>query len=899
MLRRLRRAFAAIRARARFERDMREELQAHLQHRADDLANRGLSRDEAIRQARVEFGGLESYKEQCRDASRFPPIRPFLGLFADLTLACRRLLATPLFLIFAVISLALGVSVTTTVYSTLYALLWKPLGIRDAPNVAVVTAIDGASRWRGVISAPDLDDLRQRQQSFVALAAYLDMRQSFETPHAAETVSITAVSGHFFSVLGIEAARGRVIQPADEARRAAVLVLSDSTWRKRFAGDPDIVGKTARIGAERFEIVGVAPSRFGGLQNFGGWAPVGWVPITAAPVVSSAAAARDQRRLTVVGRLATGRTVAVAAAELSTIAASLDASYPARAFRAGDGSPRVVPRQWSAKPVTEAVKPPMPISMDGLLLGLTLLVLLVACTNLANLMLSRGALRLHEYAVRRALGASRWRLVREFMVEGAIITLIAGACTVWLIRVFIAMATVEIPTGFGSISIDPELNLSAILFASAALLGSMVVFGLEPALSLTRNALGVQLTSEAGAAPAARGRRQHALIRWQVAISACFFIITAVLARTVVSEARNDSGIALDRLAVTTVHFGVLGWDEGRARHTLDRALALARARPDIDAVALTTGLPFGFQMTPRAEITTPDRPFMKGVRMGSTSVLSGTPELLRTLAVPLVRGRHFTEHDDAGAPRVVIVSELTERGLFGTSGAVGRPIILRASEQKPPETFTVVGVAKQTDVDRLMSRVDHLVYVPFAQNYLPNVALVARGSDDPTNVAHALQIALRQADPDLGTGIVGAASWLTAGPFMAARIAAALAGALGVLTLILATVGLYGVQAHIVAHRTREVGVRMALGAASSQIERMVLRDGFRPVLEGLFIGLLLGTLARAAIRSLLEVPIQLVDPYALALVPIPLAIAAFVASYVPARRAARVDPNVALRHL
>ena len=851
----------------------------------------------------MEFGAIESYKEACRDARGLPLIRPFLGLFGDISLAFRRLLATPMFLIFAVVSLALGVSVTTTVYSTLYALLWKPLGIRDAPGVAVVTAFDVRERWRWSMSVPDFDDLRQRQQSFADVAGYIEVFQPLEFPRASELVAIEAVTGNYFRALGIAAAHGRVIQPADDERRTPVLVLSHSMWRRRFAADPTVVGKTVRIGSQPFEIVGVAPATFAGLQSTGGRPSAGWVPFTTASLAAKAAPAtadpRDRREVTVVGRLAAGRTVTMAAAELAAIGAALDASYPAHAFRAGDGSRQVVARRWSAKPASEATRPTPGLRVDYLLVGLTLLVLLVACTNLANLMLSRGALRLHELAVRRALGASRWRLVRELLVEGTIITIIAAGSAIALTRVMMALATLEIPTAHGPVFVDPELNVSALLFASTALLVSMIVFGLEPALSLTRNTVNVHLASEAGAAPATRARRQRSFIRWQVAVSACFFLITAVLIRTVVAEARNDSGIALDRLAVATVHFGVLGWDESRARNALERALEQTRARSDIAAVAVSSGLPFGFQMTPLAQITTPDRPFVKGVRLESTAVLSGTPDLLRTLDVPLVRGRNFDGRDDAGAARVMIISELTERKLFGTTGAIGREIVLRHSEKRPVETFTVVGVAKQTDVDALMERKDHLVYVPFAQSYYPNVALVARGSGDPANVARALQTALRQADPDLGTGVAGAASWLTAGPYVAARIAAALAGALGALTLILAMVGLYGVQAQIVAQRTREVGVRMALGAASSQIERMVLRDGFRPVVQGLIIGLFLGTLARAVIRATLAAPMSIVDPFTLLVVPIPLGIAAFLASYVPARRAARVDPNVALRHL
>jgi predicted lysophospholipase L1 biosynthesis ABC-type transport system permease subunit len=538
-----------------------------------------------------------------------------------------------------------------------------------------------------------------------------------------------------------------------------------------------------------------------------------------------------------------------AAAELAAISTSLDTSHPTRSFRPGDGALVVTRRQWSARDVVAAARPSTGASIDGLLIGMTLLALLVACTNLANLMLSRGALRLHELAVRRALGASRWRLVREFLAESVWITLLGAACTFILTRTFLLAATVEIPTPHSPITIEPELNLSALLFTSA-LLASAIVFGLEPALNLTRKTLNLQLASEAGAAPVSTGRRQRSLIRWQVAISGCFFIVTAVLAKVVVAEARNDTGIALDRLAVTTLHFGLQGWDESRARPALDRALAIARRHPEIAAVTVSSGLPFGL-MTQGAEITTPDRPFRKGARAAQSVVLAGSPELLRTLDVPLLKGRNLDARDE------------------------------------------------QTDVDTVMSRDDHLIYVPYAQRYLPNVALVARTAKNPAVAVSILQAALREAAPDLPAGTSGPAYWLAAGPYVAARIAASLAGALGALTLILAMVGLYGVQAQAVAHRTREVGVRMALGADAGQIGRMVLREGFRPVVQGLLIGLVLGILTRAGIGALLFARVAIIDPFALAVVPVPLAIAAFLACYLPARRAARVEPTVALRHL
>jgi hypothetical protein len=354
LLRRLRRACDAVWTRARFERDMRDEIHAHIQHRADDLASRGMTPDEAARRARLEFGAINSWKEQCRDARGVALVRPFLGLFGDIAFACRRLLATPLFLAFAVLSLALGVSVTTTVYSTLYALLWKPLGIRDAPQVAVVTASDGRERWRSTMSGPDFEDLRQRQQSFADVAAYREIMQPLELPRASELAVIEAVTGNYFGALGVGAAHGRVLQPSDDERGAPVLVLSDVIWRRRFDADPAVVGKTVRIGGWPVEIVGVAQTTFAGLQSTGGRPPAGWMPLSTSAQLARPAPAsadpRDRRDLTVVGRLAPERTATTAAAELAAIGATLDGAHPAHAFRAGDGARLVVARRWSARP---------------------------------------------------------------------------------------------------------------------------------------------------------------------------------------------------------------------------------------------------------------------------------------------------------------------------------------------------------------------------------------------------------------------------------------------------------------------------------------------------------------------------------------------------------------------
>jgi putative ABC transport system permease protein len=396
-----------------------------------------------------------------------------------------------------------------------------------------------------------------------------------------------------------------------------------------------------------------------------------------------------------------------------------------------------------------------------------------------------------------------------------------------------------------------------------------------------------------------RAGRQRAFIRWQVATSVTFFLIASVLARVVIAEARHDSGVDVDRLAVGIAFLPRQTWDQARALRSMTAVLDLLAHEPGIDGAALATGAPFGFNGTSWAQATTPDKPFMPGRQFAITDMLASTPSIFRTLGVPIVRGRAFDARDDAAAPNVMVVSDKTARTFFGTADAVGRQLVTRVWGRPPDETWTIVGVARATDSGRLMSRSNDTVYVPLAQHSEPLIAVYARTSGDPLRAAQLIQTSARRADPDLAIGTAGPASTVLAGPYFAARVAATLASALGLLTLVLAMVGLYGVQAHLVTHRTREVGVRMAIGATRRHIEGMILREGFTPVLQGAGLGVVLAVLARLALRTFMNGDIQPLDPVAFALVPIPLVAAAFLACSIPARRAARVDPNVALRHL
>ncbi|MEX2663708.1 MAG: ABC transporter permease, partial [Vicinamibacterales bacterium] len=868
----------------------------------------GMPRDEAVRQAHVEFGAVEAYKEQCRDASGFASLRVLHGFGADLKVASRRLLATPMFTVFAVLSLALGVGVTTAVYSSVDTVLWKDRVIPESDRVAVVMGAEaGQHAVQGVVSVPDFEDFRAAQQSFTRITGAYRIVPSVVTPDTTILTSGEAVDEAYFDTLGAGVALGRPVQRADVETSAPVVVLGHWLWRSRFAGDSSIIGRTIRLAGRPFEVIGVAPDGFQGAvagpRRPQLWVPsttIGWFGVAAGRTVTTPE--RDRRRLTVVGRLRPGVTVQTASAELGSFAQGLDAAYPRAPRAEGGGPPR---RGWFAKKFDDTDRErSMNLTAGLLIVGLVGLVLVVACTNLSNLMLARGTMRHQELAVRGALGAPRWRLVREQLAETLLIAVLGGAVSFVVLRVLMTVLNVEIPIGPSMVvSAQPQINAAALMATIGALLLALAVFGLEPALRITgtRDVRDV-LAAGGGSVGTPTTKRQHRLLRWQVAISAGFFIIASMSARYLASEARHDPGVVLDRMAVAIVSFYGSQWDETKARGAVDRILQEGARTPGVEAVAVSTGLPFGTTITPSAEISTPDKPIQPRGEHGWAVLMAVTPQYFRAAGTPLLRGRGFDDRDTAASQRVVIIGESAARELFGTSDAVGREILLKVDSRgyRPEEEVrrvTVAGVAADADTTHYSSRRGHTVYLPFAQEYAPYVTVIARTF--APDAVPALRQLIRKADPDVPIERIGTAHSILAGPYVFLRAAGIVAVALGALTLLLAMVGLYGVQSQAVAHRTREIGVRMSLGATAAQVRAMVLKDGYKPVLQGLAIGLFIGIAGRAIVRSVMVAPLEIVDPWMLLVVPVPLLFAAFFACYLPARRASRVDPNVALRHL
>jgi putative ABC transport system permease protein len=823
----------------------------------------------------------------------------------DVRFALRRLRMAPAFTIFAVVSLALGLGVSTAVYSAVRTLLWMPVGIPEPGRLLSWTA---AGRFVASVSWPDFLDIRGQQSSFSAVAASRRMAAAVSIGSTIETVFGESVSGEYFEALGLTARQGRLLQAQDETAKARVAVVSEAFWRTRLNGDPSAIGRPFKLGGETFEIVGVVKGSFHGMNTM---LPAAvWIPEVSVPDKGGtgwpARVLRDRNlpSFALWGRLKPGIPPARASAEASVIAQRLDAAYPLRSLSASTQAGPPPRRVWTLRDGTEAAGEADRLdALGSAILFAVATVLLIACTNLANLSLAKGTSRAQETAVRTALGASRARLVREQLIESGIVTLAGSGLGLVVLLALTRFFETDLPFAQNVVlHFKPEVNAPVLLASAAATILALLVFGLWPALQSTRDDLRGGLGAGALATPA-RWRLHRSLVAWQVGGSVAMVLAAAMCVKVIDWASRLDPGIDYQHLALAQVDFALNGKDEARARATLDEILTGLRAQPGIERVSASSGLPFGL-MPPSVCVTSVQEPFTGTRDVGRYSFrIAATPDMLSTLGMRIVRGRGFTDRDDGSAPRVAILSEGIAREVFKTTDVVGQSIMLYpwrriVNSSVVPEVHTVVGVSADTDTFMLTRRGNPPVFVPLAQRYEPVLTIAARAAN-PGAAAGTLRAVIRRADPELAVSAIGTGTRLLIGPFFLLRILAGLATALGAVALVLAMAGLYGVLSHVVARRTREIGIRIAIGADRARIFRLILRDGLRPVLKGLVIGLGVGVLLRIALRATVVTTLSPIDVVVFALAPIPFVAAALLACYLPAARASRVDPNVALRDL
>lgn len=825
----------------------------------------------------------------------------------EVRLAGRRLWATPVFTAFAVVSLSVGLGVTTAVYSTAGALFWSASSIEDADHLSVVTRqVPGAGMgWRGVISRPDFDELRSHVRSVPAVAASSAVVSALNDGAETSSFVVEAVTGNYFAMLPLPLYLGRGIEEADDRPGAdPVVVLSHHVWQSKTGADRGVLGRTVRIGGHPFVVIGVVDddglSRrdLYGQYAFGG---DGWIPLAARNIVTGVVTTPgDRPGLTVIARMPAGLSLQTVAAEAGAIGAALDRETPLpRGDSAAGSAPRW--RKWSATTAGAIDREETAIvrAAGGGVVLLVSLVLLVACTNIANLTLGRGASRQHEFAVRRALGASRGRLIREQCAESAVLAALGGLGALLVTKVLLRSFTTDIPLGsnFQLIALQPRLNVTALIGAGGLLLVSLVVFGVVPAMHLTRASLNGRLASDASGVRPTRWRGRRRLIACQVAASTAFLLIAAASTRAVTADARHDPGFDLRHLAVGFVSLRSMHDDTARVQRAIEALDAAAHAQTGFESVALASGLPMGVgnRLRQVAQVSNVD-----GEQAFPVVAMPATPGIFRTLAVPMLRGRGFDGHDSATTKRVIVVSERVARQAFGTADAVGKSMIYQGAWETAPQIVEVIGVTRDTDPVEPRDRRFGSVYLPLTQQSTDNLIIVGRTAGNPAPMARTFSRIVRDAEPDLAVEFAGTGSMVMTPRFVVLRVAAIMSGGLSMLSVTLAMLGLYGVLSHIVASRTREIGLRLALGAEASQVRRMTVGDGMQPVIWGLGVGLFVGIGARGALGAVVSgLNISAIDPLAFGLATVTLVAAGLFACYLPARSASKVDPNVALRHL
>ena len=812
----------------------------------------------------------------------------FDSVVQDVRYGWRLLRRSPLFTVTSALSLAIGIGANTTIFSVASAMLFRPLPGLDNPARLVDIGRTQDGKGFDNSSYPNFRDLRARVTTLTDVYAIKLEAQPMGLggQDGAERIYGAEVSANYFTVLGTKPALGRLLIEDDDRGAPGdhpVLVISHELWTRRFGGDRDIVGKTVPINGHPFTIVGVAPPRFQGTTVMRSDA---WVPLSATVLASprqnaSMFESRAAVWLMMGGRLKPGVSVAQANAEVAAIGAALEREHPrenrGKSFKAMDSA--VVPGNIDVF-----------AGFLALLMGIVGLVLLIACVNLSGMLLARAAARQREIAVRLAIGASRWRLARQMIAETSLLFVAGGVLgvvlSIWLRGLLLSvLPALPVPVG-----IEMPLDLRVLAFAIVASLAAAILSGLAPALHSTKADLVPALKADS-AQSGGRMRLRSAFLVGQVALSLLLVLTAGLFLRSLSRSASAPTGFDQANVDVVMLDLSLAKYTEATGPQFARQLLSRLAAQPGIRRAALAADLPLDGGRKGFGSIRTP------GLRRGDREEVEAewnviTPGFFSTLNLPLVRGRDFTDADVAGAPRVAIMNESMARLIWGTPDVLGRT--LQTDDSDSWETLTVVGVTSDARLDSLEGQVGACLYVPFAQRYTPRVSLVIKNAGS-TSVPLARRV-IHHLDPDLPVTQAVTMADVTALTTIPQRLAAAVAGSLGIVGLLLAAIGIYGVTSYGVNRRVREIGLRMALGADRGSVLRLVLRQGLGLTGIGIAIGLIAGAGVAQVVRSLLF-GVSALDPVTFLSGAALFVAVAIGATLGPARRATKVDPMVALR--
>jgi predicted permease len=900
MLNRVTVRLRALFRRDRVEQELDEELQYHVAKDIDRHIARGLGPEEARSAVARGFGNVEALKEQSRDARG---TRLIEDLIADLRYALRVLRRSPGFATVAVLTIALGMGANTAIFTIVDAVLLKTIPVR-APGQLFFLDVVGSDGNLGAPPYPAFERLRDHSRSFSGIAAFSFGSETLTIDGQAEQVVRQGASASYFDVLGVKAMLGRTFEPADEQLDPPVAVLSYGYWQRRFGGNPDVIGKTmGYVGARNtsgtrqrapdrtLTIVGVTPPGFVGLSP--GHPIDVTIPITLAPA--------ERRRdsfswwFHAVARLGPGMSRERARAEIGPIWQRFmrDAGFSKEDRERRFDRIELTPASRGLAVLRDQFSKPL-----LLLTGIVGLVLLIACSNIANLLLARATARRREFAVRMAIGASRFRVVRQLLAESLL--LFAMGSVVGLL--FASWGTRALARFFAvgryPILFDLQLDLRVLLFTAALCLITGVFFGLVPACRAARVEAYTDIKEGAGQTTSARLRLPvgRALVVFQVTLSLVLLVGAGLFIRTLNNLRTIDLGFRpakVLRLDIDTLELDPSFQRRSpRSTHILDRI----RVLPGVQSASLSRYTPLsGTHYGMRVNVT--------GVEGDQhTAFNEVSAQYFETMGIPLRLGRTFTAGDRSTAPRVAILNETAARSYFGDRSPLGARIETAQSETSEGGyggVYEVVGVVGDSKHQNFHDNAPRFLYVPLLQPVQPlgPLTLAVRTTSDTASLIEVVRREVREVGPDILVTNIATMQEHVDHVFIRERLVAILSGGFGILGLLIAAIGLHGVMAYSIVRRTSEIGIRMALGASATAVSWQVVREALILASIGVAVGIPLSLLAARAAASLLY-GVQPTDAATLSVSASVLIVVATLAAYIPARRAARIDPTVALRH-
>ena len=806
-------------------------------------------------------------------------------MLQDIRYAVRKLSRTPGFTTIAAFTLALAIGATTAIFSVIDGVLLKPLPFRDPERVVRVTNLRDGNRM--VSSVPDFLDIRAQSKSYASLAALDAQAMNLTGGSEPERIGAARVGATFWSLLGVTPQVGRGFAPNEDSQSAArTVVLSDGLWKRRFGGDRRIVGKTIALDGNSFTVIGVAPAGFSFPDR-----PDVWIPLVFAQDDLNPDG-RGAHWMGIMGRLAPNVTVTQATSELVTITRRLEQQYPESNTNM---SGAVIPMQ---EYLVGDVRPALYV-----MLGAVAFVLLIACANVANLLLVRAASRESEMAVRTALGAGAWRLVRQLVIESVLLAMIGGVfgtlLALWGVDLLLSMA----PNGLPRIN-EVTVNGSVLVFTAGVTAVTGVLFGLFPALHAARANVGGMLKEgmRGSSGGVASRRARNTLVMAEMALAVVLLVGAGLLIRSFSKLLAVDPGFRAERVVTFAIAAPDTKYGQYAQRRELVSNLVERMKRvPGAQGAAVVTGLPLSnIMMRTSAHIvgTPPERP---GERK-STDVAMATPGYFTTMGIPLVAGRDFTDRDGSGAPVVSIVNQEFVKRYFPNENPIGKRIEL-GWDQDTASTGgnmtlggEIVGVVANVKRRGLSQEVFPETYASYMQPTFSNFSVVVRSTADPSTVMAAIRAQMRELDRDLPLSDLRQLKELVAASVSRPRFYTTILGVFASIALILAAVGIYGVISYAVSLRTRELGIRIALGATGRQVSGLVLQQGVGLAIAGVAVGGA-GAYWLTRLLSKLLFGVSATDPLTFVGVAALLTAIAAIASFVPARRAAKVDPLLAMR--